>query len=650
VYAPWFLKESLLPDGWLSGWSPDWYAGFPFLHFYFPLTILIQALLSYVIPYEIAFKIGTVLGTFFMPFAFYALFRLLRFRWPAPLAAALGAMAFLFMDSFNIFGGNILSSFAGEYSFSLSVGLCMVFYGLAYREAVDDKGRPLLAAGVLALAVLNHLIPVIMVALSTPLLLWWSVQKRGPAATARRFGIIFGVAFSLTAFWSIPFVVRLGYTTNMRWGGYEGLGTLFPRELWLYHGLALAGGIVAWARHDRRVLLLALPGTIGALLYLWLPDGHIWNGRFVPFWHITVVAVAAYALGALIPVVSRSVWKAKSNILAALLTVCLVVASCGYILWDKRTTYIDYWIEWNFEGYESKDDYPVFERLNGALAELPRGRVMWEPGDALGRFGTPIALMALPYFADQPTMEGIYFESSVTTPFHFIMASAVAEAPSNPIRDLPYNEFDLERGIDQMELFDVAYFVAFSEEAVDAAAESDRLEEIDVVDDYHIYEVGNQGPVLVPDYEPVVYSGPDWFGNVTRWFADGDLDVPFVKEGPEAWARARDYGDLDRQSIRSPIEIETEVGQRTIRFTTDAIGQPHWIKTSYFPNWKVDGAEGPFEGAPSLMFVVPTEETVTLTYSRTWAEWLGLLLTLSALAVVIARPLRRRVTELSNRP
>src|SRR5688572_9393998 len=128
VYAPWFLKESLLPNGWLSGWSPDWYAGFPFLHFYFPLTILIQALLSYVIPYEIAFKIGTVLGTFFMPFAFYSLFRLLRFRWPAPLAAALGAMAFLFMDSFNIFGGNILSSFAGEYSFSLSVGLCMVFY------------------------------------------------------------------------------------------------------------------------------------------------------------------------------------------------------------------------------------------------------------------------------------------------------------------------------------------------------------------------------------------------------------------------------------------------------------------------------------------------------------------------------------------
>ena len=58
----------------------------------------------------------------------------------------------------------------------------------------------------------------------------------------------------------------------------------------------------------------------------------------------------------------------------------------------------------------------------------------------------------------------------------------------------------------------------------------------------------------------------------------------------------------------------------TLTFDTTAIGVPHWIKISYFPNWHVKGAEGPYLVSPSFMMVIPTQSHVTLYYGRTNAN------------------------------
>ena len=33
VWGPAFLRDELLPSWQIRGWSPDWYAGFPAMHF-----------------------------------------------------------------------------------------------------------------------------------------------------------------------------------------------------------------------------------------------------------------------------------------------------------------------------------------------------------------------------------------------------------------------------------------------------------------------------------------------------------------------------------------------------------------------------------------------------------------------------------------
>ena len=46
VWWPWFLEHHWFPKVRLSGWAPDWYAGFPVGQYYFPLPALMVALLD----------------------------------------------------------------------------------------------------------------------------------------------------------------------------------------------------------------------------------------------------------------------------------------------------------------------------------------------------------------------------------------------------------------------------------------------------------------------------------------------------------------------------------------------------------------------------------------------------------------------------
>ncbi len=653
IYTPWYVKTHLLPRGQISGWSHGWYAGFPMLHFYFPFVVSVQALLAYVIPYEIAFKIGTVLGTFFFPVSVYLFLRLLRFRFPTPVVGAILSLGFLFMDSFQIYGGNIPSTLAGEYSFSLSLGMSFVFLGLAYRVATGHDGRPLLAAGVLAIAALSHLIPVIMVVLSAPLLLHWAVRNHGARRALLRLGTVFGLAFALTAFWSVPFLARLAYSADMHWFPLRGRGPLFPRELWIYLAGALLAVVVAALRRDGRILLFLVPAALGLVLYFAVSpggifDGSVWNGRFLPFWYLGAFLSTAYLAGTAIPTVARLGWRRRVGAAALVMVAAVGAVTIGRILKDKGPSYIDDWIVHNYEGYEVKESFPTFKALMARIERLPPGRVMWEPSSDLVEFGTPVALMTIPYWTGRPTMEGIYFESSLTTPFHFLTAAEIAQRPSNPIPLLPYHGFDMERGLRHMQLLDVSYFLSVSDQARRAASETPGLERIEDVGRFSLFEVDSFGQVVVPRYQPVVLPGGDWTEANLAWFsAMSELEVPLVRDGPKDWARVTSFpAPLPHRPVEDGgRRIPARIGDDEITFTTEAIGQPHWVKTSYFPNWRVDGALGPYLASPSMMMVVPTRSDVRLHYERTWAEWIGLGCTFAALALLVVPRLRRWALE-----
>jgi hypothetical protein len=59
------------------------------------------------------------------------------------------------------------------------------------------------------------------------------------------------------------------------------------------------------------------------------------------------------------------------------------------------------------------------------------------------------------------------------------------------------------------------------------------------------------------------------------------------------------------------------------------------VKASYFPNWEVAGAEGPYRVAPNLMVVVPNDEHVELTYGRHPIEYVAWALTFLGIGLAI---------------
>jgi hypothetical protein len=660
IYPPWYLMKHLLPKGLLAGWSPDWYAGFPAMHFYFPLVPTFQAVLGYIMPYQVSFKLGTVLGTFFLPIAAYLLFRLLRLSFPAPLIAAMFAVGFLFMQSFKISGGNIASSLAGEYSFGLGLGLWLVFIGLSYRVATEDRGRPILAAVVLALAALSHLVPVVMAILFLPALIFWATRRHGVRHAFLRLGVMFVLAFALTAFWSIPFVARLAYTTNLHWIPIRGARFLFPREMRGYFLGATFGVVLALLGRDRRIFVLLVPAAGAVAVFLLLPGGHVWNGRFLPFWYLAIVltaayfvsVVATYLMGSLAALAQRKRSQLRSLPAVGALVIAGMVVGIGGMkqLNGKPTTFVDNWIAWNYSGYESKASYPQLRNLFDAMRGLPAGRVFWEASPQYGRFGTNDTLMTLPYFTGHPTMEGVHYESSMSTPFHFVLVSEASDHPFNPIPTLPYQQFDLSRGIEHMRLFDVRYYVTWSDRAHKAALGLRQFRHVRDVGHFSIFELPAT-QVAIPRYEPVVLKGGNWTRENLKWFtAPGDLDVPLVDDGPSSWPRVDSYApNLPRIPLKDGgAQIRAKMGDDEIAFTTQAIGEPHWIRTSYFPNWKAEGAIGPFLASPSLMMVIPTRQHVVLRYQRTWAEWSGLVVSLGALGLLAVPYTRRRIAEIGN--
>ncbi len=198
----------------------------------------------------------------------------------------------------------------------------------------------------------------------------------------------------------------------------------------------------------------------------------------------------------------------------------------GGALWSAHhyNGFLDFWAEWNYSGYQDTSPsstkpkpYAEYKQLMDTMGALPPGRAMWEGGQALDTYGTSLALMLLPYWTNGRigSMEGLYYESAATTPYHF-MAVAPLSGPgnaSNPVRGLDYRSLeDFDLGVRYLRLLGVRYYMAYSAEAKARAADNPGLRLVDQVPDrdgaapsgWDIYEVRGSKTVSPLRYEPVV--------------------------------------------------------------------------------------------------------------------------------------------------
>ncbi|MGY6500913.1 MAG: glycosyltransferase [Acidimicrobiales bacterium] len=738
VWAPAYLRDVLLPEFRLTGWTPDWYAGFPALHFYMVPPMLAIVLLDVVLPYGVAFKLVSVSGLVTLPIAAWAFGRLAGMAYPAPPLLAVGATFFLFDTTFSILGGNIPSTLAGEFAFSIGLTLSVLYLGLVANALQTGRHRAL-AAALIALVALTHVIPLFFAIAGTFVLL--VVYPSGPAvrwiATTGVVGALLSMWWLLPFWWQRDFMNDMGWEKRMpsdpaitgEWFGFW-LTRLFPPETRWVAFVALVGVIAVLVRRSAPGGFLVIMLIVGSVAFVVVPEGRLWNERLLPFVHLVTYMLAAvgvaeflrwvtapvkdplrcamhgslalfvvagarvisvvglwpsdgwwgdvagpviatvvlltlvYGVGqlvrwALAPMPAPHRGRVVSGgvglvVLIALVALSLPLRSLPFateradgsygwiapvVVDSENRSYIPSWVEWNYRGYEGKAAWPEFEDVLLTMGNLGQtngcGRAMWEYDRGLDRYGTPMALMLLPFWTDGciGSMEGLYFESSSTTPFHFLNQNALSTAPSGAQRNMPYTGFDVDLGVGQLQMMGVRYYMAESEQAINAATAHPDLVEIARSGPWVVFEVQDAPLVQSLANEPIVLEGVtdsihDWIPATVDWFVTpSQWDLHWASSGPEQWQRTDRPDEAERRPLPE-VEVTSIVeGTQSLSFEVSEPGVPMLVKTSYFPNWRVDGADGPYRVSPNLMVVVPTDTSVELTYGREPIEWASYALT-----------------------
>jgi len=750
VYGPAYLRDHLLTSLRLSGWSNDWYSGLPIYRFYMVLPALFIVALDVVLPYGIALKLVAVVGLLALPLCTWLFARLARLAFPIPELLVVASTIFLFDESFTIYGGNIASTMAGEFSFSIALAFTILGFGVFIR-ALETNSLRIASTVLLALAALSHGIVLLFAFLGYVLIL---AMYRDAAKW--KFGLpVIGTAVLLSAFWVVPFVLNHSYMTDMKYEPQPtGYGESFIDMFFPLHtvfdvivtGFAVIGFLSALWRRNNIASWMGIYGVVLAIGVFVAREslpiiGLLWNPRILPFFYLLRYMLMMVGIYEAIIAVARFVslehaasrvartgeeqtlapsprGRLNFNVITALVVSVICLGVIGFRFQELpfatiRTAadgserygigpfsvprsndgFVDGWARWNFTGYEGKNAYGEYRALVETMKQIgedPRfgcGRALWENNGETNKYGTTMGLMLLPHWTDGciGSMEGLFFEASGTTPYHFITAAAMSKQSSNPVRELRYDDNKAALGVRYLQELGVRYYMGFTPEAVREASAQPDLTEIARTGPWVIYQVAGSDLVVPLTVEPVVACcrsddetnlshvgdakerwleiGTSWFQNPNDWSA-----MP-AADGPAEWQRItvgvdmnRRIGEVDDRSRRvdivTPVEpfsprsvaaaTVTDVvqGRSSVSFRVDKIGTPILVRTSYFPNWNASGAQGPYRIAPNMMVVVPTQNEVSLNFGWSFLDIFAYVLTIAGI-VVLVRWRRRSPSQLA---
>jgi hypothetical protein len=642
-YPAYYLREVLLPLGQLMGWCPGNYAGFPLFQFYFPLPFVLMVALSAFIPLAIAFKLVTVLGTFMLPPCAYACLRLLGVPFPGPALGALATLCFLFMEANSMWGGNIPSTLAGEFTFSAGLALVLVFLGALRRTVESGRGR--VANGVLEAVVgLCHGYALLWGGLVSLLELlatraWWR--------RLRTLVAVHGLAVLLMAFWLVPLLWYAPWTTafNPTWI-LQSWREVLPPILWppatIAVGSALVVGVVCWRRKEAYPRALGtLWGAIFISVLFWATahSFHVVDIRFMPFLQIGLCLAAAAGLGRLLAMLpAPEIWP----VIGALATFPFV---------QSQVTFIPGWINWNYSGFERKGPWNVLRGINEFVkGDFRDPRVVYEHDPATESLGTVRAFENLPLFSGRSTLEGLYMQSSLTTPFVFYVQSEISQAKSCPLPAWGCTRLDLDRGVDHLRMFNVSQFIVRSAEVKKAVARHQGLERQTQIGQYEIYKVrDNDGRYVVPlAVAPALVRVDAWKEAAYRWFKRARPGDPVPVFAPaasaaEAGAFSEVFDELPEELPRHPLPEppslteRLDVGRVTVTGCTP--GHPILVRLSYHPRWRATTGERVWLAAPNFMLVFPKGERVELAFEAGPALWFGRVCTAIGIFLCVAATL-----------
>lgn len=693
VWFPDALARQLLPH--LSGWSDDWYAGFPAGALYFPLPALVTLFFNIFLPYGIAFKLTITAAAVLPPVAAWRLGRRVSSSPLYPVVFTLATVCFQLERFHTIYGANLASVYAGMFSLSLGFGFGILALSSLLPFLKNERDTvPVFFPLLLVASALSHLLSGVFVAVvSLCFVLVFENRRRSLA----RLAVPSLSAIMIAALWWVPFLRSTSYATDMGYAPTRSLSWVFPfmqscfgrgvsvasdassvcgssslytrlmsaetgpvGQYWVVVPLAIAAAVWAYATTKRVILGFALTALTFVGMYLLWPTTYVWDARWLPFYWWSLWILAATGLVQF----AQMFLKSSRAVVAIALVPAIALVGVSNVHrinqtesgWDIPKPLVASWGRWDLSGYESKPDWPeykgVMDLLNAQAKKSGCGRAHWEYDKAQGSYGSPMAMMLIPYWTKGcvDSVEGLFMEGSQTTPFHFMMQYATSQGGSGPVRDMPYPPYDLSWGTKSMRAMGVKWFLGYNEKTIQDARASKDLREVGSVpmvsdpskERWVVFEVLDSSPVEVLETWPRFVPEGSWPIDYAKAWRDDPSglfsNAPGLKSGP--------VGKVDLSKV--------SVSDNGVSFRVSKIGVPVAVRFSWYPSWDVSGADGVYRLGPNMMLVIPTENTVTLSVpspvGRSLGEVIALFGVLLYASFVLVSLRKRRETQAPNEP
>jgi hypothetical protein len=512
------LRAELFGHGRIVSWAQGWWCGFPTFQFYFCLPYVLTALLSLVMPFNVAFKLVSVLGMLSLPGCAYLSARLMRLPRPAPALLAVAMLPFLFVKSHVMWGVNIYSTLAGMISNSISFSLMLLFLGSSYRDSDDGQFRfrtVLLLSAVIASHFFTSL-----VAGATVLIFPFLRPKCGWARSVRVLAAEGALGALLMAWWLIPLLAKTEYTVDygVDWD-VRLLRTLPAGAIWLAP-LLPAAAILAVSRRANAVWIYVWMLAVSTILFhagCRVSSAFV-NIRFWPFIFFSMLALAAAALGLLLSRLRATAIVAAAAAIAALLYV------------ERPDNEVRAWARWNYEGLERKGLWPVFRELVFPLRGTP-GRLANDLCEENNAFGSSRIFEVVPHLIGKPILEGGIVNSALGSMYsYYIQGETSRNCAGFPSIVTP-TTFNITNATRHLTLFNVKHFVARWPAVQDAMSGSPDWRLARQVQDWKVFELTTHDGryVYVPSHRPKAVTTDrrkecslDWL------YTAGAMDQPFV--------------------------------------------------------------------------------------------------------------------------
>lgn len=621
------------PSHGLTQWLPEVFGGFPFLSYYFPLPFIGIFLLNQFLPLALAAKWGMFLAGIVMPAVVYGISVLwLGFSRSAGLLAGIAALAFLLHEQNSIWGGNLLSTLAGEFAYSYGMLFSLLTVSI-WIKALQGRHLWLLGGILEAAAGFSHGYALLITGFSSFYLLLCGNFKQ----SLRFLLLAHGSAFFLLAGWLWPLLEMHGLTIPndgaYMWSQWQ---EFLPKTLWPILGIGILGLLLLlfggirrnWQAAQQQAVAFMLSAAILAATF-WLSAVNVGLAdiRFFPYIWLFSSIVCAWLCGESL----AAFFSKRRNYVLWLSGATVISIAIPIVLWLYHVVEIaPQWSQWNHSGYEAKPQWRNLTNLFPALSgSLNSPRLIFEHDPANNDLGSTRALEALPMFLHgRPVLEGLYMESALLSPAIYQTQSEISQQPSSPLVRFPSGFLDPSTAAVHMQLLHADTALLRNTAAKQAVEASGAFIKIAENPPFTLYRLRNFASALI-SLAPLplkAVTKENWLNHAFSWFKH----YPRMDFWP-----VYTFDDIppdDKKYVPPPVAKQNikllQFEHEKIHFTTAYPGRPHLLKMAYHPRWQLATPGKIYLAAPGYMMIVPESAEVELKYGNTAIGNIGIIASL----------------------